>query len=213
MSNLRFVTAVLFIATLVALPAHSTAQESDDGSSDSAVLLIPHGGAYLPGVDGLGDIKTGVDSLLEGQDMTLVLGGTLQFASPDGPLNFRISGVRTTARVVSTEEVGGDQARTEDFMAITGDLVLRPIPRFLVQPYILRGAGAHGTGIAGESAGSTDAEEWNFIGKVGGGVDVRIGTRGVVVSAEVVDCLSGFGDDGDLSHDALALVGLGVPIF
>lgn len=217
MSNLRLVTATLLIAALFALPVPATAQESggvtDDGSSDSAVLLIPHGGAYLPGVDGIGDIKTGVDSLLGGRDMTLVLGGTLQFASPDGPVNFRISGVRTTSSVVSTREIGDTRTRTEDFMALTGDLVLRPIPRFLVQPYVLGGAGAYGTEVAGEGADLTDTEQWNFVGKVGGGVDVRVGTRGVVVSAEVVDYLSGFGNDGGVSHDALALVGLGVPIF
>ncbi len=208
------VCSLLLAGLLVLSPTSSPAQSSDGGGSDAAVVLIPHGGAYLPGVSGLGDVTAGVDSLLGGSEMTFVAGATLQFGSPDGPANFRLSAVSTTEAVVTRETLPTEGASTQDFLAVTGDLVLRPIPRFLIQPYIVGGAGGHRSSPWTSGSGEGDASDsWRLVGKVGGGVDLRLGTRGVVISAEVVDYLSDFGGEGDLSHDGMALVGLGIPMF
>jgi len=210
--------SILLAGFLILAPAVTPVQAQDgdsgDGSSDAAVLLIPYAGAHLPGVDGIGDVTAGVDSLLGGREATLVAGGSLQFASPDGPVNVRVSAVRTTSALVSAGEAGGGSADTEEFTAITGDLVLRPLPRFLLQPYVLGGAGTHRRTLASESgSGAEDEGGWSFVGRVGAGLDVRLGTRGVVISAEVVDYLSNIGAEDGASHDAFALVGLGIPLF
>lgn len=210
MASLRFArVATILLAGLLLSPTSPLAQPADGGSSDAAVVLIPAGGAYLPGVDGLGDISSGVDSVLNGTEATLVLGGTLQLGSPDGPANVRFSGVKTTSSAVGSRGLDTGDAGRRDFLAVTGDLVLRPIPRFLLQPYVLGGGGARRLAPAGDS-GSTS---WEFVARVGAGLDVRIGTRGVLVSAEVVDYLSGLTGEGGTEHDAMALVGLGIPLF
>ena len=197
-----------------ATPVLAQGGDSGEDSSDAAVLLVPYAGAHLPGVDGIGDVTAGVDSLLGGRESTLVAGGSLQFASPDGPVNLRVSALRTTSALVSAGDAGGGSTVTDDFTAVTGDLVLRPLPRFLLQPYVLGGAGTHRRTLASESGSAAeDSTGWSFVGRVGAGLDVRLGTRGVVISAEVVDYLSDIGTEDGASHDAFALVGLGIPLF
>lgn len=210
--------SILLAGLLLLSPPSSFAQSedgSDGGSSDAAVVLIPLGGAYLPGVEGPGDVTAGVDSVLGGSETTVVVGATMQLASPDGPANVRLSGMKSTSAVVATEGIETGGTDRKEFLALTGDLVLRPIPRFLLQPYILGGAGAQRiTPAAGDGgAGTSGSASWEFVGKVGAGLDLRIGTRGVLVSAEVVDYLSNIGSDGEVGHDAMALVGLGIPLF
>lgn len=211
--------SILLAGLLLLSPPSSFAQSvdgSDGGSSaDAAVVLIPLGGAYLPGVEGPGDVTAGVDSVLGGSETTVVVGGTIQMASPDGPVNVRLSGMKSTSAVVATGGIETGGTDRKEFLALTGDLVLRPIPRFLLQPYILGGAGAQRiTPAAGDGGtGASGSASWEFVGKVGAGLDLRIGTRGVLVSAEVVDYLSNIGGDTEMGHDAMALVGLGIPLF
>ena len=80
---------------------------------------------------------------------------------------------------------------------------------------MLGGAGTHRRTPAseGDSPSGDASGQWSFVGRVGAGLDVRLGTRGVVVSAEVVDYLSDLGAEDGASHDAFALLGLGIPLF
>jgi len=186
-------------------------------SSDNVTLtLMPKLGTFLSGANSFGDISDEAGSTLKGDHAMLSWGGSAAFGSRNGTMNFRLTGLRTTGSLVSTTE--SVEASTspipEKLLLLTGDFVLRPIPRFLVQPYAIGGAGARRLSI-GESEGVASELDtrprWDPTVQVGIGVDLRLGN--VTVGFEVVDYLTGLGTSEDeIQHDAFAFLTLGIPL-
>lgn len=181
-----------------------------------ALTLMPRLGAFLSGVGSVGDISGEVGAALGRAQSVLSWGGSVAFGSRNGTVNVRLTGLRTTGSLVSTTEGVESAAGTtpNKLLFLTGDLVLRPIPRVLVQPYALGGVGARRLSVEafGGTAGEVNVDpRWDPSVQVGIGADVRVGN--VTLGLEVVDYLSGFDSDGGLQHDAFVFAAVGIPVF
>jgi hypothetical protein len=177
-------------------------------SSGVWVAVLAKGGAFLSGISTVEDISGAAGSTLGGQQSVFTWGGSMALGSRNGPLNARLTGLRTTSSLVSaTEGIDNDVGSVpEKLLLLTGDLVLRPIPRLLIQPYAIGGVGGRRLSVT-EGDGDGVAS-WNATAQVGIGADLRLG--GVTLGAEVVDYMSS--PSGGLQHDAFVFLVLGVPI-
>lgn len=181
------------------------------------LTLMPKLGAFLSGVSSFGDISDETGSALGGDQSVLSWGGSVAFGARNGTVNFRFTGLQTTGSLVSTDE-GVESTEVpipEKLLLLTGDLILRPIPRFLVQPYVIGGGGGRRLSIRGVEGIASEFDtgpRWDPTVQVGVGVDLRLGN--VTVGLEVVDYLTGFSGAGNgLQHDAFVFLALGVPIY
>lgn len=199
----------------------SPPQEPSAQTPEGVTLtLMPRGGLFLSGVSSFEDVSGEVGSALDGQQSVFTYGGSAAFGSRDGPVNLRLTGLRTNSSLVSTTEgveTAPDSAGTgrvrDRMFVLTGDVIVRPIPRFLIQPYAIGGMGAQRRSIRPRGGGSVDSR-WDVTAQMGAGVDVRLGSSGVTLGVEVVDYLTGFtGSGGGVQHDAFVFLTLGVPIF
>ena len=198
-------------------PPPADEKPSDDISAEVpdqvSITLMPRGGLFLSGVSSFEDISGEASSSLGGEQSVLTLGGSIAFGSRDGPANLRITGLRTTGSLVSTTE--GTTSPTdfgrENILAFTGDLVVRPLPRLLVQPYAIGGLGARRISVQQLEELASSAR-WDMAAQIGIGADLRLGN--VTLGVEVVDYLTGFTDSGSsLQHDAFVFLTLGVPVY
>lgn len=225
------VDAMIWEDSTAAAPT-STEESSpgEDGTSDSTedadpedlsaetpdnvtLTLMPRGGLFLSGVSSFEDISSEAGSALGGEESVLTLGGSMAFGSRDGPVNLRITGLRTTGSLVSTTE--GTTSPTdfgrENILAFTGDLVVRPLPRLLIQPYAIGGLGTRRISVKQleEVASNT---RWDLAAQIGLGADLRLGN--VTLGMEVVDYLTGLtSSNSGIQHDAFLFITLGVPVF
>lgn len=191
----------------------SSDQVADPQTSSPVTLaLLPRAGAFLSGVSSLEGVSGAVGSTLGGKTSVLTWGGSLAFGSRNGTTNFRLTGMRTTGSLFSTTE-GVESAEgevPEKLLLLTGDFVLRPIPRLLVQPYAIGGAGGRRLSTRG-TGGAEGGSSWEAAAQVGIGLDLRLGN--FTLGVEIVDYLSGFsGSTEGLQHDAFGFLTLGVPI-
>jgi hypothetical protein len=194
--------------------ASSPTQESSTRTATNATLtLMPKAGLFLSGVSSFGDISGEAASVLDGEQSVLAWGGSIAFGSRNGPVNLRLTGLHTTGSLVSAPEgatADGSAVRDQVF-ALTGDLVARPIPRFIVQPYGIGGLGARRLSVQ-QLEEFDPGSQWDLTAQVGVGVDVRVGN--VTIGLEAVDYLTGFAEtDSDVQHDAFLFLALGIPIF
>lgn len=102
-------------------------------------------GDWFPEGEGRAPAPKGDDvwAALTGQQSVFTYGGSVAFGSRDGPVNLRLTGLRTSGSLVSTTEGMEPASGTvrDRMLALTGDVVVRPIPRFLIQPYAIGGGG------------------------------------------------------------------------
>jgi hypothetical protein len=90
--------------------------------------------------------------------------------------------------------------------AAAGDLVLRPIPRILVQPYLIAGAGEKFYRNDQSSSFLAQTTTRQFAWHGGLGADLMLGNVGV--AAELTDFLSKGSDAKWNVHDAFMMVGM-----
>lgn len=187
-------------------------QWSPEAPGGVTITLMPKAGAFLSGVSSVGDISGEAGATLGGEQSVFTWGGSVAFGGRDGPVNLRLTGLRTTGSLVSTTEgVNAPGAPIpQRLLLLTGDLVLRPLPRFLVQPYVIGGVGGRRLSVGGTDASSASSP-WSTTAQVGVGVDLQLG--GLTLGVEIVDYLTRGGETGDgLQHDAFAFLTLGVPL-
>lgn len=174
-----------------------------------SLTLIPRIGAFLSGVSTLEAIPNAAGRAPQNEESVLTWGGSLAFGSRDGPVNLRLTAARTAGSLASTEDTDGSspQAARERILALTGDLVVRPVPRLLLQPYVIGGMGTRRLSVSTE-----EDPNWDLAAQVGLGVDVRLDD--VTLGLEFVDYMTGLpGTDGDLQHDTFIFLHAGVPLF
>jgi hypothetical protein len=182
-STRSFFTAAA-IAAIIAAPVSARAQ-----------LSILAGG-YVPGSD-VHSVTSGAQTLAEQRKGTLSLGANIDLGI------FRVSGAYasgTTIQNANRQDVGKG-----NLLGVAGDLVIRPFPRLLVQPYVLVGAGEKFYKYDNTNF-SNDPTRRAFTGHAGIGADLKLGGLGVV--AELTDFVSKDAADKWNVHDAFLMVGL-----
>lgn len=176
--------------TLVATPAAAQVPGLN-------VVVAPRIGVYAP----LGSLmETGTSEIkIKGG---LGLGLSVELDLPLSPVNVRANFDGALGRDV---EEDGVKIGDVDIVNLTGDLVLRPFPRVVAQPYLLAGAGIkrYSSGF-----GAGDDSSSDFTGHVGAGIDAKLGPLGLLV--EVSDYISSFKPNGDskLQNDVFIMAGL-----
>jgi hypothetical protein len=161
------------------------------------VTITPMAGGYIAASD-VGQVSSGAKNLVRSRDGTLSLGANIDFGVLRGTLAYA-SG--TTIKSASSQELGKGS-----MLATTADLVLRPLPRVLVQPYLIAGAGEKFYRYD-ESASVFTGGNTKAFGLHGGlGADVMMGSVGV--AGELTDFVSKGADDKWNVHDAFLMVGL-----
>ena len=192
--------AVLSVAVLV-LPREAAAQ--------TTLHVTPMLGGHLMASSVQGFRQVAEDDWETGET-ALTLGLSAEWAFLRGSLAY-VSDARLTRGGVEDQEGLADGS----LVMAAADLVIRPLPRLLVQPYLLAGLGLKrtdfsferdGAGNPFDDPGSDTSTAFHF----GLGADVMFGRLGVAV--EVSDYLSEGGAGAFSDHDAVATVGLRVRV-
>lgn len=172
-----------------------------------SVYVSPLLGAFHPSSN-LADVRA---AGLEGElvkDNALALGLNVEFGS------LRASAIYATNSKVSERPVGSELG-DGSMLALTGDYILRPIPRIAgIQPYGLAGAGLRRESYSFNDEGLdgfADTDETDFAWHLGLGADLMLSNIGIMV--EVSDYITSGGDSRFDRHDAFVMAGLRVPVF
>lgn len=165
------------------------------------IAVTPLIGGYVPAND-VNQIGGSAETLAKTREGTLSLGLNLDLGPLRGTLAYA-SG--TTIKNASRQDIGKGNV-----LAVAGDLVIRPLPRILVQPYLLVGAGKkfYKYDASATLASGVDKEAFALHGGVG--ADISLGKMGLV--AELTDFLSKGADNKWNSHDAFMMLGLKFPL-
>jgi hypothetical protein len=193
----RFVFA-LAAAVAVIAPASAHGQ---------GITITPAVGLYIPANDFYNLRDEASNATIE-KEGTFAMGLNVEFGSLRGSVAYA-SGAQVNDRgLIDRENIGEGKV-----LAVAGDLVIRPLPRILVQPYLLIGAGLRREDFDYEDDGISDAfpkEQSDFAFHLGIGADVMLGRLGVV--AEFTDFLTQEPTGDWNQHDAFGFVGLKVKI-
>jgi hypothetical protein len=137
-------------------------------------------------------------------------GASIELDIPLSPINVRANVDATMGRALEVEglEVPGTEI---DMIALTGDIVFRPVPRvILAQPYFLVGAGLKKYSTEGSFEDTTD-----FTGHLGAGADLSLGVVSLMV--EISDYISAFNEvpsgDSRLQNDVFIMAGFKIGLF
>ena len=161
------------------------------------VSITPMIGGYVPASD-VNQVTGSASDIAKTRDGTLALGANIEFGLLRGSLMYA-SG--TTIKNASKQEIGKGSVA-----AATADLVIRPLPRVLVQPYIVAGAGEKFYRYNKSSTLLSGGNDQDFTLHGGLGADLMLGSVGV--AAELTDFLSKGADEKWNVHDAFLMVGL-----
>lgn len=166
------------------------------------IAVMPQMGVYLPASD-FYELRDEADQVRLEKEGTLGLGLALELAWFRASVAYA-TGARLNERGVSGRQDIGDGS----VLAAAADVVVRPLPRFLVQPYLLGGVA-----IKDASYEADDDQDDPFpradteVGAhVGIGFDLMLGRFGIV--AEITDFITRDPADDWKVHDAFAMVGI-----
>jgi len=161
------------------------------------VSITPLVGGYIP-AGNLTDITTSAQNVAKTRNGTLSLGVDVDL----GPLRGSVAYASgTTIKNANRQEIGKGNVA-----AAAADLVIRPIPRILVQPYLLAGAGEKWLKLDQSATLANGANTRSFAWHGGVGADLMLGSMGI--AAELTDFLGKNADDKWNAHDAFFMVGL-----
>lgn len=161
------------------------------------ISISPMVGGYVPASD-VNQVQGSATNIAKTRDGTLSLGANVEFSMLRGSLAYA-SG--TTIKNASKQDIGKGSV-----LAAAADLVIRPLPRILVQPYLLAGAGEKFYKYDQSSTLLSGGDQRTFAFHGGLGADVMLGKVGAV--AELTDFLSKGVDDKWNVHDAFLMVGM-----
>ena len=189
---MRHGLSVLFAGAAVALATATSAH--------AQVSITPLVGAYIPAGD-LKAVQSGAETAVLDRDGTLALGLNLEFGMLRGSLAYA-SG--TTIRDADEEDIGEGSVLTA-----AADIVFRPLPRILVQPYLLGGVGLKNASYDRETTdllAPFPEDDSDLSLHAGIGADLMLGRFGLV--AELTDYISK-DEAGDWGmHDAFLMAGI-----
>jgi hypothetical protein len=185
MTTRRFVLSIAALTSAFALPLHAQ------------VAITPMIGGYLP-AGSLNDVTNGAQNVAKTRNGTLALGVNLDL----GP----IRGTAMYASGTTIKNANEQDIAKGNVLAAAADLVVRPIPRILVQPYLLVGAGEKFTTYDNGATLVSGENKHTFAFHGGVGADLMLGSIGV--AAELTDFLSRNSGGKWNVHDAFLMAGL-----
>jgi hypothetical protein len=175
-----------FIAVLLVGAVASTAS--------AQISITPMVGGYVPASD-INQVTGDAQDIAKTRNGTLSLGANVDFGM------LRLSGMfasGTTIKNASSQDIGKGSV-----LGVAADLVIRPLPRVFVQPYLIAGAGQKFYRYDQNILNDNDRD---FTLHGGIGADLMLGSIGV--AAELTDFLSKGVDEKWNVHDAFLMVGL-----
>ena len=181
---------------LRALLSITTALAALAGSAHAQVTITPMIGGYVPASD-MHQVTGSAQNLAKTRDGTLSLGANVDFGMLRGTVMYA-SG--TTIKNANEADIGKGSV-----LGLAADLVVRPLPRLLVQPYLIAGGGQKYYRYD-QTTTFTQANDHDFAFHGGIGADLMMGNMGV--AAELTDFLSKGAEDKWNVHDAFLMVGL-----
>jgi hypothetical protein len=161
------------------------------------ISITPMLGGYVPASD-VNQVQGNATNIAKTREGTLALGVDLDLGMLRGSVAYA-SG--TTIKNSNKQDIGKGNV-----LATTADLVIRPLPRILVQPYLVVGAGEKFYKYDQSSTLLSGGDVNTFALHGGLGADVMLGKIGV--AAELTDFVSKGVDDKWNVHDAFLMVGL-----
>lgn len=168
-------------------------------TTQAQLTITPLVGAYIPR-SSLKDVQSGASNVTVRRDGTLALG-----------LNIETGMLRLGAAYASgttIKDANKAELAKGTVLAAGADIVVRPLPRIIAQPYVLGGVGVknlsydQGSGIVG--AFPRDTRELAI--HAGLGADAMFGPVGIV--AELTDFVSRDANDKWKIHDAFLMAGI-----
>jgi len=170
--------------------------------TEAQIYITPAAGVFIPASD-LEDLEGQAEQTRLERSGTLGLGLNIEFGWLRGSIAY------ATGANISEEGVDGEVG-DGSVLAAAADLVVRPLPRILVQPYLLGGVGLKRQDFSFEDDGvgtnPLPSDQSDLALHFGVGADLMLGGFGIM--AEVTDYLTRT-EDGDFGqHDVFALVGL-----
>ncbi len=183
--KISLVSSAMLVAAIAASPSLAHAQFS-----------IVAGG-YVP-ASNVHQVTSGAQTIAEQRQGTLSLGANYEFGM------FRVSSAYATGTTI--QNANRQDIGKGNVLGLAGDLVIRPLPRLLVQPYVLAGAGKTFYKYDQNTTFTDNTTQSRFAFHGGLGADVKLG--GVGVMAELTDFLSKDAADKWNVHDAFFMVGL-----
>ena len=175
---------------IAALPPASNAQ---------GISITPQIGVYIPG-DSFDSLEQEGQVVQVKKEGSLALGLNIDLGFLRGSLAY--ASAATISESGTSGEIGDGKV-----LAVAADLVLRPLPRILVQPYLLVGAGLRRADYSYDEQGfDAFKDDSDFAAHLGVGADLMLGPVGV--SAEITDFISKDENDDWKRHDAFGFVGL-----
>lgn len=164
------------------------------------IVVEPMIGGYVPG--------SNMNAVPAATDLAKSRDGTLSFGANVSMSFLRVSAAYasgTTIKNAAKADIGKGNV-----FALSGDVVIRPLPRILVQPYIVAGAGEKFYKYDQGAAFTTSNSDKRFALHGGVGADVALGPLGVV--AELTDFISKNDEKKWNVHDTFLMVGLRIPL-
>jgi hypothetical protein len=172
-------------------------------SASAQLHITPAFGAFIPASDVEG-LRSGAEERRLARESTLGLGLNVELGWLRGSIAYA-SGATLNERGVQNREDIGDGS----VLAAAADLVLRPLPRLIAQPYILAGAGLKRQDYSYDDDGLSNLlprDRSDVAVHVGVGADLMLGSFGLM--AEITDYITRHEGGGFGQHDAFAFVGL-----
>lgn len=193
----RTLFAAAVVGGLLALPAVPAAAQ---------VHITPSVGVFIPASD-LEDLEGQAEQTRFDRSGTLGLGLNIELGWLRGSVAY------ATGATISDEGVSGeDEIGDGSVLAVAADLVVRPLPRLLVQPYLLGGLGLKRQDFSYDDDGlgtnPLPSDKTDLAVHAGVGADLMFGRFGIM--AEVTDYITRNEDSTFGQHDAFAMVGLRV---
>jgi hypothetical protein len=170
------------------------------------IYITPAAGVFIPASD-LEDLEGQAEATRLSRSGTLGLGINLELGWLRGSVAY------ATGATISEEGVTGeDDIGDGSVLAVAADLIVRPLPRLLVQPYLLGGVGLKRQDFSydddGVGTNPLPSDLTDFALHAGLGADVMLGRFGIM--AEITDYITRNEDSTFGQHDAFAMVGLRV---
>lgn len=170
------------------------------------IYITPAAGVFIPASD-LEDLEGQAEATRLSRSGTLGLGVNLELGWLRGSVAYATGATISEEGVADEDDIGDGSV-----LAVAADLIVRPLPRLLVQPYLLGGVGLKRQDFSydddGVGTNPLPPDLTDFALHAGLGADVMLGRFGIM--AEITDYITRNEDSTFGQHDAFALVGLRV---
>jgi hypothetical protein len=169
------------------------------------IHVTPSIGTFIPATD-LRDLRSEADQLRIRREGALGLGLNVDAGWLRGSLAYASGATLTESGVQNRDDIGDGSV-----LAVAADIVFRPLPRIIAQPYLLGGLGYKQQDYSYSRDGLSSPlsrESRDVALHVGIGADVMFGSFGIM--AEITDYITRHDDASFGQHDAFAFVGLRV---